>query len=142
MTPVSTDSTRDDDRLVDHLRRDIGDDLQAVYRFGSTALEATHAGSDIDIAILTRRPLFATDRFDVQERLAAALGRDVDLVDLGTASTVMAIQVIAHGRVLYDADATARGAFEDRTLSAYARLNEERRSILERIAAEGTIHGR
>jgi uncharacterized protein len=139
---VSAHSTHDDDRLVDHLRRDIGDGLLAVYRFGSSALETTHAGSDIDIAILVRGFMSANDRFDVQERLAAALGRDVDLVDLGTASTVMAVQVIGHGRLLYEADATARGAFEDRALGAYARLNEERRPILERIAAEGTVHGR
>jgi hypothetical protein len=26
--------------------------------------------------------------------------------------------------------------------SAYARLNEERRAILERVAAEGTVYGR
>ena len=81
-------------------------------------------------------------RFDLQERLAASLGRDVDLVDLAVASPVMAIQVVAHGQLLYDGDSAVRGRFEDLTFGAYARLNEERRGILERVAAEGTIYGR
>ncbi len=55
---------------------------------------------------------------------------------------MLAIQIVAKGRLLFDGDAAARGGFEDRTFSAYARLNEERRGILERIATEGTVHGR
>jgi hypothetical protein len=54
----------------------------------------------------------------------------------------MAMQVIAAGRLLYETDAAARGRFEDYTFGAYARLNEERRGILDRVAAEGTVYGR
>jgi len=53
----------------------------------------------------------------------------------------MAIQIITAGRLIYDGDPDERGRFEDRTFGAYARLNEERRGILERIAAEGTVYG-
>ena len=67
---------------------------------------------------------------------------DVDLIDLRSASPVMAMQVLASGRVLLDLDPVARGAFEDRVFGAYARLNEERRGILERVKAEGTVYGR
>jgi hypothetical protein len=63
-------------------------------------------------------------------------------VDLRAASPVMAIQVIGKGRLLLDNDASARGRFEDLTYGVYARLNEERRGILERVAAEGTVYGR
>lgn len=68
--------------------------------------------------------------------------QSVDLVDLRVASPVMAIQVIGTGRVLLDNDASARGRFEDLTYGVYARLNEERRGILQRVAAEGTVYGR
>jgi hypothetical protein len=81
-------------------------------------------------------------RFDLQERLASAFGLSVDLVDLRAASPVMAIQVIGKGRLLLDNDASARGRFEDLTYGLYARLNEERRGILQRVAAEGTVYGR
>ncbi|MEO8680055.1 MAG: nucleotidyltransferase domain-containing protein [Vicinamibacterales bacterium] len=134
--------TIDTDRLiVDELRQAL-DDVVAVYRFGSTAQETTHRGSDTDLAVLIRQRLSPEARFDIQERIAAHLGHDVDLVDLAAATPVMAIQIVAGGRLLYDGDSAARGLFEDRVFGAYARLNEERRGILERVAAEGTVYGR
>lgn len=127
--------------IVEELQRALPDVL-AIYRFGSSAQGTTHPGSDIDVAILARTRLPQASRFDLQERLAARLGRDVDLVDLAAATPVMAIQVVAHGTLLLDGDPAARGHFEDRTFSAYARLNEERRAILERVRSEGTVYGR
>ena len=49
---------------------------------------------------------------------------------------------MARGQLLYDGDSAARGRFEDLTFGLYARLNEERRGILERVRAEGTVYGR
>jgi predicted nucleotidyltransferase len=126
--------------IVERLRR-VFDDLVAVYRFGSTAQGTATSASDADIAILTRARIAPEQRFDAQEALAAEIGRDVDLVDLTCASPVMAIQVITRGELLYDDDTDARGRFEDRTFGAYARLNEERRGILERVRSEGTVYG-
>lgn len=116
--------------------------LVAAYRFGSTTDGTARAESDVDVAVLATRALPPLERFELQEQLAAALGRDVDLVDLGAASTVMAMQVVVNGDVLYSADDALRGAFEDRVFGAYARLNEERRGILDRVASEATIYGR
>ncbi len=116
--------------------------LHAVYRFGSSATGTARPDSDIDLGLLADRPLDPRARFELQETLAIALRRSVDLVDLRSASTVMASQVVTTGIVIHDGAPHARGAFEDHVFSAYARLNEERRGILERIAAEGTVHGR
>jgi predicted nucleotidyltransferase len=127
--------------IVEHLRRAI-EGVVAVYRFGSTAHGTANDSSDTDVAFLAQGRLPQEQRFEVQEGLAAKLGHDVDLVDLAAASTVMAMQVIAGGRLLYESAGDARGRFEDYTFSAYARLNEERRGILERVAAEGTVYGR
>ena len=114
----------------------------AVYRFGSTAHGNAFRSSDVDIAVLPYSPLAPSLRFDAQEQLALLLGCDVDLVDLRAASPVLAVQVVGRGTVIYDGIPVDRGAFEDRALGAYARLNEERRGILERVAAEGTVYGR
>ncbi len=116
-------------------------EVTAIYRFGSSADGTVGRDSDIDLAVLTMMPLDPAVRFDLQERLATALRRAVDLVDLRRASPVMAIQVVAKGVLLYDGHAAARGAFEDTVYGAYARLNEERRGILERITSEGTVYG-
>jgi uncharacterized protein len=122
------------------LLREAFPDLAAVYLFGSTAGEATTPESDVDLAVLAARPLDPVARFDLQERLALALGRDVDLVDLRAASTVMQAQVVAHGRAVLDLDPRERAAFEMVTLSAYALLNEERAGILADIQARGRVH--
>jgi predicted nucleotidyltransferase len=136
---VTVSLERQNELIVEHLRRAL-DGVVAVYRFGSSAAGTATGSSDTDIAVLANAPIPAERRFDVQEALASDLGGDVDLVDLARASTVMAMQAIA-GQLLYDGG-EARGRFEDRTFSAYARLNEERRGILERVAAEKTIYGR
>ncbi len=117
-------------------------DLIAVYRFGSTAHGTAVPSSDADVGVLAAGRIPDAIRFDLQERIAAGIRRDVDLVDLAVASPVMAIQVVARGELLYDGDPEARGRFEDRVFGTYARLNEERRGILERVAAEGTVYGR
>lgn len=117
-------------------------DVQAIYHFGSTATGTEGPDSDIDLAILGPYSLDPLVRFDLQEQLALALRRSVDLVDLRAASPVMVMQVLATGRLLHDAAPEARGLFEDRSFGTYARLNEERRGILERVAAEGTVYGR
>jgi hypothetical protein len=54
----------------------------------------------------------------------------------------MAMQVLSTGRLLHDHDPAARGHFEDLTFGNYARLNEERRAILQRVVSEGTVYGR
>ena len=117
-------------------------EVQAIYHFGSTATATDGPDSDIDLAILGPDSLDPLVRFDLQEQPASALRRSVDLVDLRAASPVMAMQVLSTGRLLHDAAPEARGLFEDRVFGTYARLNEERRGILQRVAAEGTVYGR
>ena len=141
MCPMARDPDSQDQVIVAQLRRAF-EHIVAVYRFGSTAHGSATARSDVDIALLTTTRIDPGHRFDIQERLASEIGADVDLIDLARASPVMAIQAITTGQLIYDGDPEARGLFEDRTFGAYARLNEERRGILERIAAEGTVYGR
>jgi hypothetical protein len=76
----------------------------------------------------------------MQEELALRLGRNVDLVDLQRASTVLRVRVLDQGRALWDDATTARAMFEAHTLSDYARLNEERRAILADVQSRGTVY--
>lgn len=80
-------------------------------------------------------------RFELAQELATQLHRDVDLLDLRTASTVMRMQVISTGEYLASTDEAARREFEMYAYSDYARLNEERRNILKRISASGLVYG-
>jgi len=117
-------------------------DVRAVYRFGSSSTGATHAESGLDLAVLPPAPLPAPTRWDLEQDLSIALRRDVDLVDLRSASTVMRMQVVSTGTVLFESDRAARQAFEVHTYSAYALLNEERAGILDDIRKRGRVYGR
>jgi len=137
---VSTDARQDDE-----LARTVAEllpEAKAVYLFGSFGTDAARTSSDIDLAILTLAPIGVERLARLRDLLAERARRDVDLVDLAGASTVMRAQVVSTGRVLLDADPSFREQFETTVYSSYARLNEERRGILERIQREGRVHGR
>lgn len=107
------------------------------YLFGSVARGEERAASDVDIAFL---PLEACDSWELLEAkadLARVLRRDVDLVDLSRASTVVRAEVLRTGERLFTGDATRADEFEMYTLADYAELNEQRgpavQSFLEAI---------
>jgi predicted nucleotidyltransferase len=130
----------DDPALIERLRQSVSG-LIALYRFGSQVTGTARPDSDVDLAILTRDPIPAMRRFELAQDLAIQLHCDVDLVDLRSASTVMRMQVISTGTCLDAPDEQARREFEMYVYSDYARLNEERRDILKRIAAHGLVYG-
>jgi predicted nucleotidyltransferase len=115
--------------------------VQAIYVFGSRSRGSARSDSDLDLAVLAPDRLSPEARWALQELLARRLRVDVHLVDLRSATTVMQKQVVATGRVLLGSNEQQRRAFEGHVLSRYARLNEERREILARVAAEGRVHG-
>jgi predicted nucleotidyltransferase len=132
---------RDDDLVIETLRGALPD-VVAIYRFGSTATGQAVRDSDVDIAVLPAAPIEPTFRWELQERLAVVLHRPVDLVDLLQASTVMRMQVLESAILLFERDPAARLRFETAVCSGYARLNEERRAILDQVRREGTVYGR
>ncbi|MBZ9559613.1 MULTISPECIES: nucleotidyltransferase domain-containing protein [unclassified Modicisalibacter] len=115
--------------------------LQAVYLFGSQASGQHETSSDVDLAILLPAPLGAYQRWELAERVAELLNRDVDLVDLRCASTVMQHQVVEHGRRLWSGG-TEADEFELTALSEYWDLAILRHDLLDDIQQRGSIHGR
>lgn len=123
------------------LRERIGEPV-VVYRFGSSVEGPLRPDSDLDYAVLATCALDPVPRFELQEHLASMLRRSVDLVDLRSASTVMRMQVISRGVVLAVGDPVEKERFELLVYASYARLNEERRGILEQIERERRVYGR
>jgi len=116
-------------------------DLLAVYQFGSRAQGTAQPDSDIDLAVLALTQIPGERLFHLAQELAVRLGRNVDLVDLKSTTTVMRAQIISTGRCLESHDDQARAEFEMYAYSDYARLNEERRELLNDIKARGLIYG-
>lgn len=106
-----------------------------VYVFGSTAKRSQRPESDLDLAFLAPGECPPYDVFIAAQRIAAAVGRDVDLLDLRRVGDVMKVQVIGGGHRIHTADKLAADTFEMLALGDYARLNEERREVLRLAGA-------
>lgn len=113
--------TRIVDFLVDRL------DPHTVYLFGSAAKGPVKPESDIDLAVLCDRRVDREALFRVQLDLAAILDRDIDLVDLRDADSILQMQVLANGEIIYCRDENKRLAAEAMMMKAYQMLNFNRR---------------
>jgi predicted nucleotidyltransferase len=116
-------------------------DLIAVYLFGSCARGDGNRESDVDLAVLARRPIPSSLRFELEGRLEEKLRQSVDLIDLRNASAVFRVQILKDAELLVDTDPGRRAEFECFALADYARLNEERAGILEDVRRSGRVHG-
>ncbi len=110
--------------------------------FGSYAKGITHNESDIDVAIYREDKVFsAYELFMFAQQLADIIGIEVDLVDLKEASTVFATQIFSTGEVIYSKNENLRMELHMRTYSMYAKLNEERQPIIDKIIETGSVYG-
>ncbi len=112
----------------------------AIYRFGSWDTPHQRAESDIDLAFLAPSAVDELECWNLAQRLASVANRNVDLINLSTASTVMQIQIITTGERIYCSDTYQVELFEDTVFSAYARLNEERNQIIGDIKRRGAVY--
>jgi uncharacterized protein len=109
--------------------------------FGSFAKQLTHKDSDIDISVYNKDNLYTTyEVFMIAQELADILKTDVDLIDFRSASTIFQAQIVTTGKVIYSNDEVLRMNVEMLTLSMYAKLNEERKSIIQKVDESGTIY--
>lgn len=116
-------------------------ETQAIYLFGSTTLGNRTPESDVDIAVFSQKKLLPQQTWELSGQLALALGYDVDLIDLRNADTVMQMQVITTGSLLFTSEDWDQDHFEGRIFQLYMTLNDDRRGILNDIYSHGTVYG-
>jgi predicted nucleotidyltransferase len=93
-----------------------------VYLFGSTSKGTDRPGSDIDLAVLFRRPpesVLGAEPNRLEGELERALGRAVQVVNLHTAPPDLAIRVLRGGEILHEGDRSTRIKFEVRTRNVF-----------------------
>ncbi len=117
-------------------------DTQAIYLFGSWGTEYERPESDADIAILLP-PKQAKEAgsflfSELHQALQATFNKDVDLINLRLAPTVLQKEIVMNGRRIFQIAGTAADEFEMLVLSFYQKLNDERAEIL----AEGLRSGK
>ncbi len=111
---------------IDHLLRYFAtrDDVVVAYLFGSIARGEGRESSDADVAVLLRdgklEAIADFDRvFEMQDRLAARLGRDVDVVVMNGAPLDLLHRVLRDGVRVLDRDPLARMEFELQVRTQY-----------------------
>ena len=111
-----------------------------IYLFGSFAKGQARKDSDIDLAIYSEDLLSAYELFKLANELSFDVKRDVQIVDLKDISTVFAAQIVGAREVLYCADENLMANYNIRIFKDYAKLNEQRKDILDRIERTGKIY--
>ena len=115
-------------------------DAVAVYAFGSAVTDHRGPESDLDLAVLGRRPIPSRALYDLARSLEVDLGLDIDLVDLMTVPTVLRHEVITRGRRIHCADKDVAFEFEGRSLAEHGRFMEDFAPLFDRIRESGRAY--
>ena len=116
--------------IVQSLKTAFGDALLGIVLYGSQATGHATGKSDIDLAVFLSGSASQQLLWDTAQSLACYFGRDVDLVDLKEATTVLQKEVIQNGFWLAKIDEVACDLFETHVVSKYQQLQEDRREII------------
>lgn len=112
-----------------------------VILFGSTVTGKLRHDSDIDIAVMCDAAPTTDSLYHTAHKISEVVGRESDLLDLSSLTTVMQFQVVSKGEVLYSNDYTRWAEYRIRIYKEYFLLNEERQVILDDIIKRGYILG-
>jgi predicted nucleotidyltransferase len=97
-----------------------GPPVRLAILFGSAARGTQRNDSDIDIGIVPEDPeLPLNEELTLQTELSRVSGRQVDLVRLDRASTLLRWQVVRYGRALVEAEPFAAARFTADTVAEY-----------------------
>jgi predicted nucleotidyltransferase len=129
-----------DAREVGRVVEELFPEALGVWVYGSFADGYARRDSDVDVAILPDRTLDSWERHERADEVASRLGRKVDLVDLTSVPPLLWFEVFSEGVRVAARDPRACDFFETRSISAYQRLNVERREVLQAIRERGTVY--
>jgi len=115
--------------------------LEAVYLFGSGAGSDFTTQSDLDLAVKTNSAIDEMLIWDIKNELANIAHREVDVIDLSSADSVIRMQVVSTGVRVFSANHEKSEAWDSMVYSMYLQLNDDRKEILEEISKTGRIYG-
>jgi uncharacterized protein len=116
------------DKIIKEIKNEISN-LNTIYVFGSILTKYFREDSDIDIAILSENINDKIKIFELKQKLEYILKRDIDLIDLNSCikkSLVLAMQILKHGKIIYNQNTEKRLEFEDLIFFEYVRFQDFR----------------
>jgi hypothetical protein len=75
-------------------------EVRLAFLFGSAATRGPNAARDVDVAVAFAQPLSLLQQGALCAQLEQIVGREIDLVDLDSASTLLRWEVVRSGIVL------------------------------------------
>lgn len=105
-------------------------DLRLIVLFGSHVSGRTHPESDVDVAVLARRPLVTEQQNRLWMEISDAFQAEVDLAILNRGEPLLLYQVARTGKPLYEDE---RWAWAEFTSYAY-RYYEDTRKFRDDLA--------
>lgn len=124
--------------IITQLVRDVLPDARAAWLFGSAATGHWREGSDIDLAVSMPQPFSAAARMGAAERMISALGIEVDLLDFHQMHTVMQVQIIDTGRLLFSTDPVALAQYQGFLHTEYQNIQHWRQPMMAQLAQQLT----
>lgn len=121
--------------IIDYLKEKLSASLVVIYGLSAELKENGQQG--VDVAFLSKKQYTGYDMFMLSQMLSELTGRDATLVDINMASTVLQMQILNFGRIVYCDDELLKREFTMNALKKYARLSEERECILSKIIERG-----
>lgn len=117
---------------------------QAIYLFGSHGTDSAWNDSDVDIGLLlppdeSKRAGNLTFNH-AHLSLEHFFGRDVDLINLRQAPTVLQKEIVMDDRRIFCANTYSADEFEMLAISYYQKLNEERADIMAEGLRSGSFY--
>lgn len=101
-------------------------EVLAIYVFGSFGTKYERADSDVDLAILTEAAIDPVVLWDLAQKIAIDIDRDVDLIDMKNASTIFRYVIISSGTRFYTKDLLRTAFVENSYSSMYLRFKDDR----------------
>lgn len=117
-------------RSLEFLQED--SELMALIVFGSVATNSMRFDSDIDVAYYPRKKFSAQQRQHLADRIAVAVGRSVDLVDLAEMDGLLLRQILTTGKVVFSKTPGLMGMLTSRLLAWQEDFEPQIKAMLQR----------
>lgn len=115
--------------------------IASAYLFGSYASGRTGPMSDVDIAVLLKKP-YPEGRYLIHQldylsfRIEELLKKEVDVVEMNRQGLIFQYNILRTGKLIYDADPSFRANYVSRLISAYCDF-EPTISFIKRFYLQG-----
>ena len=122
------------DATISKAVRELLPTASAAWLFGSAAKGRWTKDSDLDIAVDLPVALSSIERWELAQALADRLGAPVDLLDFRRLHTVMQVQILHSGRLLFATEPALTASYGGFVHTEYQHMQRWRLPLMQQLA--------